>query len=74
MAQDICRTKNSASPDRDRGRLARTSGARDARGPMGCSEVGLAGDRHLVVEQMLVVFGASFFMHGHLDPLEIVDG
>src|SRR5215475_252740 len=30
------------------------------------SEVGLTGDRHLIVEQMLVVFGASFLMHGHL--------
>src|SRR5579883_3559923 len=43
-------------------------------GNAGCSEVRLARNRHVVIEQMLVVFGAGFLMHGHLDPLEIVDG
>src|SRR5258708_30835828 len=37
-----------------------------------CSEVRLVGSRYVVVEQMLVVFGASFLMHGHLDPREVV--
>src|SRR5262249_55046955 len=39
----------------------------------GCSELQLIGNRHVVVEQMLVVLGAGFLVHGHLDPREIVD-
>src|SRR6266436_3894244 len=40
---------------------------------LACSEVRLVGNRYAVVEQMLVVFGASFLMHRHLDPREVID-